>query len=239
VCRHLARIGPAASLQAVLLAPPHSLLRQSYAPRRQRHGTVNADGFGVGWYAEGRTAPARYRRAVPVWADPSLASFAPAVRSTCLLAAVRSATAGTPQDESACAPFLLGDVLLSHNGSVPGAADLPVTAAGLAEVGSTVDSAFVAALVAQRLHAGEALPAALAAAVRTTSERSPQARLNLLATDGVQLAATTWGDTLSVRVRGTEALLASEPTDDGPGWQDLPDRALVTATLDNLTVESL
>ena len=53
---------------ALLIEPPHSLYRQSWAPRRQRHGTVNADGFGVGWYADGDPVPARYRRAGPIWA---------------------------------------------------------------------------------------------------------------------------------------------------------------------------
>ncbi|PLW72317.1 class II glutamine amidotransferase, partial [Streptomyces sp. DJ] len=53
MCRHLAYLGPAVALREVVTDPPHSLLRQSWAPRRQRHGTVNADGFGVGWYADG------------------------------------------------------------------------------------------------------------------------------------------------------------------------------------------
>jgi len=37
--------------------PPHGLYRQAWAPRRQRYGTVNADGFGVGWYAPGDPDP--------------------------------------------------------------------------------------------------------------------------------------------------------------------------------------
>ncbi len=53
MCRHLAYLGPRASLRSVLTDPPHGLLRQSWAPRQQKHGTVNADGFGVGWYADG------------------------------------------------------------------------------------------------------------------------------------------------------------------------------------------
>ncbi|MDQ3145520.1 MAG: class II glutamine amidotransferase, partial [Actinomycetota bacterium] len=50
MCRHLAYLGPPVSLEEVLGGPPHALLRQSWAPRCQRHGTVNADGFGVGWW---------------------------------------------------------------------------------------------------------------------------------------------------------------------------------------------
>jgi glutamine amidotransferase len=47
----------------VLTDPPHGLQAQAWAPRRQRHGVVNADGFGVGWDADGDPVPARYRRA--------------------------------------------------------------------------------------------------------------------------------------------------------------------------------
>lgn len=217
------------SLGALLLDPPHGLLRQSWAPRRQRYGAVNADGFGVGWYDPSRSAPARYRRDVPMWTDPSFASLAGVVRSACVLAAVRSATAGTPLDESACAPFLLrGQVLLSHNGAVPDAARALgplVTAAALAAVGSTVDSAFLAAQVTDRLAAGDALADALRATVLASADRAPTARLNLLATDGRSIAATTWGDTLFWRRDADAVVVASEPSDDAPGWEQLPDRS--------------
>ncbi|MDQ1633063.1 MAG: gamma-glutamyl hercynylcysteine S-oxide hydrolase, partial [Frankiaceae bacterium] len=59
MCRHLAYLGPPQTLEQILLTPEHSLLRQSYAPRFQRHGTVNADGFGAGWWQpEVRPEPA-------------------------------------------------------------------------------------------------------------------------------------------------------------------------------------
>jgi len=96
VCRHLAYLGPRVKLRALLVDPPHSLLRQSWAPRRQRHGTVNADGFGVGWYAEEDPIPARYRSDRPMWTDRSFADLARVVRSQAVLAAVRSATPRLP-----------------------------------------------------------------------------------------------------------------------------------------------
>jgi glutamine amidotransferase len=46
-----------------VLEPPSSLLVQSWAPRRQRHGTVNADGWGVGFYVPGRAGSAHWRSA--------------------------------------------------------------------------------------------------------------------------------------------------------------------------------
>jgi glutamine amidotransferase len=239
VCRHLAYLGDPRSLEELVIAPPCGLVHQSYAPRRQAHGLLNADGFGVGWYDPVRAAPARYRRAVPIWADPSFASLAGVVRSGCVLAAVRSATTGGPQDENAAAPFLLDDrVLLSHNGRVRIEAVAPlVGSAALAAIGSTVDSAYVAALVQSRL--GEGLAQALRSSVLALAERDPTARLNLLATDGRSVVATTWGDTLVTRTDPTGTTVTSEPGDDEPGWLDVPDRTLVTVTADGLSLEDL
>jgi glutamine amidotransferase len=239
VCRHTAWLGSPRTLEQLLVDPPSGLLKQSWAPRRQRHGTLNADGFGVGWFSEERSAPARYRRAAPLWADPSFASLAGVVRSGCVLAAVRSATPGGPAGEDACAPFLLpGGVLLSHNGVLPVEAVAPlVPSLALQQLGSTVDSAFLAALVAARL--GDGLAAALAAAVVAVAEVAPGARLNLLATDGATVAATTWGDTLCWRVADGGTEVASEPSDDGSDWIDVPDRHLLELTPDGCSVVPL
>lgn len=239
MCRHLAHLGHAVSLSELLLEPEHGLLRQSYAPRAQAHGLMNADGFGVGWFDPSRPEPARYRRSVPMWTDRSFASIAGVITSECVLAAVRSTTETSPPDESAAAPFLLrGEVLLSHNGRVRIDAVAPlVDAAALAQIGSTVDSAYLAALIASRLGAG--LREALATVVREVGYLDTGARLNLLATDGESVVATTWGDTLVTRSTDRGMVVASEPSDDGPGWMDVPDRTLVTVTGSGLTLEDL
>src|SRR6202034_795098 len=80
MCRHLAYLGPTTSLRSLLIDPPHSLYRQAWAPRRQRHGTVNGDRFGGGRYADGDPVPARYRRGGPMWGDPSLPDIARVTR---------------------------------------------------------------------------------------------------------------------------------------------------------------
>ena len=71
--------------------------------------------------------------------------MAPALRSGCVVAAVRSASVGMPIEASASAPFTDGRWLLSHNGLVDRAV-LPSSAA--AE--STNDSALLAALIFDR-----------------------------------------------------------------------------------------
>jgi len=234
VCRHAAWLGAARPLTWLIHEPEHGLLKQSYAPRRQRFGMINADGYGMGWY-EPRADPVRYRRAVPIWADANLPGLARIARSTCLLAAVRSATVGMPIEESATAPFTDGRWLLSHNGRV--ARDAVRDLADGAE--SACDAAWVAAAVFQRGHAGLGLGEALAEVVVRAGEKDPGARLNLLACDGASIAATVWGDTLFHHRLPDGVLVASEPLDDLPGWQAVPERSLLTVTGDDVRVEPL
>ncbi|MFJ7010844.1 ergothioneine biosynthesis protein EgtC [Streptomyces albogriseolus] len=246
MCRHLAYVGPAEPLGALLVGPPHGLYRQSWAPRRQRYGTVNADGFGVGWYADGDPVPARYRRAGPIWADLSFTDLARVVRTEALLAAVRDATLSGADAEAAAAPFASGAWLFSHNGAVPGwpgslaslAATLP--AEDLLSLEARNDSAFLWALVLARLRAGDTMGQALADTVAEVAEAVPEARLNLLLTDGATVAATAWGDTLWYLARpGGGTVVASEPYDDDPHWQEVPDRTLLAASLADVLLTPL
>ena len=240
MCRHLAWLGRPRSLADLMLSGPHSLLVQSYRPREQRYGTVNADGFGVGWYSAARPQPARYRRAQPIWTDPSFASLAGVVGAGCALAAVRSATEGMPMDESATAPFTAGPWLFSHNGSIDDVAALRSVLPPGTAVESAVDSALIWALLLHRLHAGQALPAALVAVVLAASAVT-SGRFNLLATDGEQVVATRWGDTLYVQSSQAGLAIASEPGATGieDGWLPVPDRSLVVADQDGLRIAAV
>ncbi|WP_037682201.1 ergothioneine biosynthesis protein EgtC [Streptomyces griseus] len=237
MCRHLAYLGPEEPLGRLLVEPPHGLYRQSWAPRRQKHGTVNADGFGVGWYAPDDPVPARYRRAGPIWADLSFADLARVVRTRALLAAVRDATLAGADAEAAAAPFATGTWLFSHNGAVPGwpesLAPLAPTLspADLLSLEARNDSALVWALVLARLRAGDDEGEALAATVLEVAAAAPGSRLNLLLTNGETIAATAWGDTLwYLSEPGRRTVVASEPYDDDPLWQEVPDHTLLTAS---------
>ncbi|MGW5420550.1 ergothioneine biosynthesis protein EgtC [Streptomyces sp. NPDC003943] len=235
MCRHLAFLGAPLALGELLLRPPHSLERQSWEPKTQRSGVVNADGFGVGWYAEGDPVPARYRRATPIWGDPGFADLARVVRTGALLAAVRGATVPGPDGEAAAAPFASDRWLFSHNGAIPGwpdvlapvAATLPAPA--LLALEARTDSALIWALALHRLRAGEPPGRALAGTVREVAEAAPGARLNLLLTDGATIAATTWGDSLCYLTGPDRTVVASEPYDDDPRWTAVPDRTVLTA----------
>jgi glutamine amidotransferase len=244
MCRHLAYLGRPKPLRDLLTDPPHSLLRQSWEPRRQAHGKLNADGFGVGWYAEGDPLPARYRRDSPMWTDRSFLDVARVVRSGAILAAVRSATAGMAGGEAAVAPFCTGRYLFSHNGAVTG---WPRSIAQLtADLGdpelmameAVTDSALLWLVVHQRLADGERMAEALGNTVRLAAATAG-GRLNLLLTDGRSIAATTWGDTLCWRADADGVVVASEPYDDEPGWVDVPDRSLLIATPDGVDTTPL
>jgi glutamine amidotransferase len=242
MCRHLAYVGPPVSLKSLLIDPPYGLYRQAWAPRMQRHGTVNADGFGIGWYASGDPVPARYRRAVPIWGDPSLPDLARVTRSSAVLAAVRDATVGTALGEAAAAPFASGSWLFSHNGLLAG---WPASAAGLARVEpllaleAMTDSAFLWALVVDRLRSGTAPDIALAATIDAVEAAGGTGRFNFLLTDGRTIVATTAGDTLWYRRADDGVTVASEPSDDEPGWTEVPNRQLLSAEPSRVTVRPL
>lgn len=213
MCRHLGWLGQPRSLASLVLDPPYGLVVQSYSPRRQKHGLLNADGWGVGFFDGGLR---RWRSAGPLWSDASFASIAPVLRSGCVVAAVRSATVGMPVEVSASAPFTDGTWLLSHNGLVDRAV-LPPSA----RAESVVDSALLAALIFERgLNT-------LGETITGVGGADADARLNILAADGSRMLATTWGDTLSILEADDGVVLASEPFDDDPAWRDVPDRHLV------------
>jgi gamma-glutamyl hercynylcysteine S-oxide hydrolase len=145
-----------------------------------------------------------------------------------MLAAVRSASAGMPIDETATAPFQSGAWLLSHNGVADRAVLGPHPAAE-----SVCDSAQLAA------HLFEFGPDRVAEFVTDLGKRDPAARLNLLLTDGRRLLATRWHDTLSILRTDEGTVVASEPYDDDPRWTDVPDHHLVDVTPETVTITEL
>jgi glutamine amidotransferase len=227
MCRHLGWLGAPRSVAALLLEPPCGLLRQSYAPRRQKRGLMNADGWGVGLYGPDGSVH-RWRSARPLWSDASFASIAPLLSSGAVLAAVRSATVGMPPDETAAAPFTDGRWLLSHNGKVSRAV-LPARV----EAESVCDSALLAA------HVFACGPPRLVPTLRAVAAADPDAYLSVLLSDGTQLVGVSWGDELSYLVEPDGVVVASEPWDDDPRWVDVPDHHLIEVTPAGVTVTDL
>jgi glutamine amidotransferase len=234
MCRHLAYVGPPVRAADLLTDPPYALVRQAWAPRRQTHGVMNADGFGLGWYVDGDPQPARHRGDGPVWGDETFADLARTVRTTALLAAVRSATMGMAHGQAAAAPFRSGRWLFSHNGALAGwpqsGADLvkELGAERLLRIEAPTDAAALWAMTLERLERGMDLGTALVDVVRRAIE-SCGGRVNLLLTDGTTIAATSYGASLCWRELDGGVLVASEPHDDLLGWHDVPDGHLIVA----------
>ncbi|HVB43356.1 MAG TPA: hypothetical protein VNF47_11715 [Streptosporangiaceae bacterium] len=306
MCRHFAYLGEQVAISALLFDPPHGLVEQAWAPRRQRHGTMNVDGFGIGWYADGDPLPARYRRTGPIWSDDCLPDLARVTRTRAMLGAVRSASVGTDTGVSSAAPYAEGRWLFSLNGALigwsaaaagpvtrrrrtsvaasagavrqPGAgpamtaaldaaeqagesitephpkastASLTEAAAGVRRLAARLpsadllrlqarcDTALVWALVLARLWAGQPAADALAGTVGDIAAAGVTGRFNLLLTDGRAIAATAAGDSLCYRHRPAGVIVASEPSDDDPGWQDVPDGSVLEATTVAVAVRPL
>lgn len=130
MCRIAAYLGgPEISLASLVLEPEHSLVEQAHSPKEMLSGTVNTDGFGVGWYVPERPGapagaaerePALYRSVRSIWADNSFASLASKLAGRSIFAALRNATPGLPVEDSGVPPFGVGPYLGMHNGAIEG-----------------------------------------------------------------------------------------------------------------------
>ncbi len=249
MCRHLAYVGSPVTLEKLILKPKHSLLQQAFAPRHQTHGSINADGFGVGWYdRDKRREPARYRTTRPIWTDASFASLAGLVSSNAVLATVRSASPGMPIDENSTPPFTDGPWLFSHNGFVPGyrsgvgrALRRKVSEERANAMPGATDSALLFALVLDRLDAGASPAEAMSSVVHVVQELTT-ARLNLLLTDGERVIATAWRNSLFVfddRDLTGAVVIASEPYDDDSTWEPVKNGSIVELADEKLEIRPL
>lgn len=119
MCRLLAYVGPSMPLHQLIIEPPHSLMAQSYAPKEMEVALLNADGFGLGWYAPDRQRePFVYRNTIPIWNDINLPQLCRYIRSGHVLGYVRSATPGLAVDLHNCQPFKQDHFCFIHNGFI-------------------------------------------------------------------------------------------------------------------------
>lgn len=115
MCRWMAYQGSPVYLEQWLFEPDHSLIHQSLSARKSEV-TVNADGFGLGWYDE-REEPGQYHEILPAWSDCNLKSLARHIKSPLFFAHVRAST-GTSTARSNCHPFGYKNWLFMHNGQI-------------------------------------------------------------------------------------------------------------------------
>jgi glutamine amidotransferase len=243
MCRHIARIGAPVSLRSVLVEPAHSLLAQTVAPRHQADGVNNVDGFGVAWYLDGDSSPSRFRTPKPMADDPTLGGHESAMPRA-FLAAVRNASPGLALIEPNTAPYVCAEWAFSHNGFVRAFLDrrdeliervAPERRDGIE---GTTDSELLFACVLGCIDDGARPADALAEAI-TLVGRDDDSKLNLLLTDGDAIWATRWGNSLFTLATADAVVVASEPFDDDDGWAEVPDRSIVIAAIDTITIGAL
>lgn len=247
MCRLVAYLGEEISLGALVEAPSHSLLRQSWQARELTHATVNADGWGAALYVPGDPAPCRYVHTLPIWADVNRPHLGRALRSGCILAAVRSATDSATVAPANTQPFVDGSLAFVHNGfaepfatTIRGRILAALSPNRLAALAGPTDSEHLFAWILQTLdERGAAGPGDwLAAAAQVTGqigawavEEGGRAIFSLVLTDGrsmVALRRAHGAEPPSLYLlqaggaigRGT--VIASEPLDDDPGWTPIP-----------------
>ncbi|MBW4538957.1 MAG: ergothioneine biosynthesis protein EgtC [Myxacorys chilensis ATA2-1-KO14] len=260
MCRLLGYLGSPISLEQVLCQPEHSLIVQSYQPKEMKSGVVNADGFGIGWYdAERETEPFTYKNVAPIWNDVNLSSLSRYVESHCLLANIRSATAGIAVDLSNCQPFQYGQILSMHNGLIKDfrhtlyrpICDRLSDAAYQWVKGST-DSEHMIALLIDELETSSTLTQALHHMLKGLTELGEKHQTpfsaNFILSDGQQLVGSRYAyqldspslyylkdEPLKDNSVSNSVLIASEPLFEG-NWESLPDRCLFTVHHD-LTID--
>jgi glutamine amidotransferase len=181
-----------------------------------------------------------------MWTDPSFRSVAEVVQSGAIVAAVRSATPGSPIVATGNAPFAAEQWLFSLNGYIEGFRAgvgehlrRTVTERRAGEIEGTADSEVLFAMVLDRLDAGASVLDAIDDVTAMVLGLT-QAKLNLLVCDGHAATATACGNSLfTLRGAGLAAggvLVASEPLDDDAGWTEVADGSAVVITADQLDV---
>lgn len=246
MCRLVGYIGAAVPLEAVVIAPPHSLLAQSRHARKLDEA-VNGDGFGFAWYHPDSAEPGRYRDITPAWSDANILCLCRHIHSPLFVAHVRAATDGEVARGN-CHPFVDNRWSMVHNGHIGHFALLRRALDALlsdelyaARVGTTDSELFFLLLLAHGLDTDPvgAIKRTLAAirAAAATRGLTPQYRFSVLLSDGERLfgfrAATDppaptlfwhrWGKAGDA----AGAVFASEPLDGSQGqWRPVPENML-------------
>ena len=252
MCRFVVYRGKRVSLAQVISTPEHSLIEQSYQPKEMTAGTVNVDGFGVGWYNRAlEPTPCIYTNIVPIWNDRNLPGLSRHIASDCILATVRSATPGFGLDQSNCQPFSYGRLAFMHNGFIEKSREgvLRTMRAALRDeyyrlIQGATDSEHIFALLLNFLHGQEHTPQAYAAALRQTvtqlvawtRSQAIHMALNIVLSDGAHIVALRFA-TLSPApslyyIRNgpdfsDAVVIASEKLSADPGWKAVPEGQMV------------
>ncbi len=252
MCRFVAYLGQPTTLESVISKPVHSLVVQSYQPLEMTAGTVNADGFGIGWYNRSvDPTPCVYTNVAPIWSDRNLPNLSRHIASDCIFANVRSATPGIPVDQSNCQPFAYRRFMAMHNGYIENfrftlmrqiresLRDEYYTA-----IGGSTDSEHIFALFLNYLHGQVVTLESIIGALHETlsqlagwaEELDIRVALNLAVTDGDYIVASRFANrgpapslyfVKNAGLFATAAAIASERLWAGEEWVEIAESSIV------------
>lgn len=255
MCRLIAYLGEPITPRHLVFGGAHSLHEQSWAPRELLSGSINADGYGVAWYTNGR--PARIAEARPIWYDIELPETLSAISSPCVIAALRNATPGTPVDRSGLLPLLFDRWCFVLNGFIPDfrASHMRALRGALpddlyAELRGASDSETLFLMTVAAMREGATMTEALEATARTVHRRvgKEEAQLNMVLTDGTRIVAVRSStvlesNSLYVAMRPPFApdgiVLASEAPDAGAVWEAVDSHSWLEIESDGTTRSEL
>jgi len=251
MCRLVAYLGQESIfLDRLITEPKHALTVQSYQPQEMTAGLLNADGFGIGWYAPNR-APFLYKNTLPIWNDINLLHLGRYIQSHCILANVRSATPGQSVDIANCQPFSYGEVLGIHNGYIDDfrrSLYRPIRNLLKDEyyqnISGNTDSEHILALFFQSLEGGSLLSAVqqtLETVLDLCAKYGVNASLNLIVSDGKQLLAARCASRSPAPSlywiqnwlpNSNSLLIASEPLFESSNWISFAENSILAITPD-------
>jgi len=128
MCRMVVYVSPGKPilLADLLTRPPHSIVNQSFASKERKVAevlppSINADGFGVGWYSKNNKpneSPCLFTSVLPAWSNKNLHRLCEIISSPLIFAHVRAASKGSDISETNCHPFVEGRYIFMHNGGI-------------------------------------------------------------------------------------------------------------------------
>ena len=240
MCRLAAYLGSEISLSEFLLEPEHSLIKQSWAPKEMREGTINADGFGIAWL--NNNIPCSYKNVLPIWSDTNLESLGLSLESSLWLANVRSATPGQGISETNTQPFIKDNLIFTHNGCFkPFNKEIKSRLLALlsndikTEINGDSDSIYLFALLQQHLEQEQNINKAIVNMMQDLESAcgdNVSALLNLIISDGSSLYACRHAlnnDTPSLYYSLDEnsIKIVSEPLDSNQEWISFPEHSVI------------
>jgi glutamine amidotransferase len=260
MCRIAAYFGPPIDASMLLNGPPHSLEHQSRHAREMTDSNVAGDGWGVGWIPDDDpTRPGMLKSILPLWSDENAKTCAHALASGSMLGHIRFASPGVEVCLTNTPLYTLGEYLWTVNGSLtlwPG----PLSKAirdrldpdDEAAIRGSTDGEMLGALWRTCLRRSGRPSLALREALKTARdlalEHGGHISMNVILSHASGFVACRFAEPVEpnslYRLSGEDrfrggSIVASEPLDNGPGWEAVEPSSLVIADGDGLRTEPL